>query len=99
MEGQDKFVSSYIEPKETMEYFSEGLRQAADAARRLADSQSHEIWKDISLLLNELHNTGVKLSRSKSLGRQKTLQILDNRETVMNKKLDDKRVKPKFLMN
>jgi hypothetical protein len=103
MDNQNNNIltSGYITEKETLEFFSEGLKQAASAARQLASAQSHEIWKDISLLLDELHNNGIQMACAKSLGRQKTLQILNHRETIMNKKLDDKRAaaKPKFLLN
>ena len=94
-------ADSIVTTKETIEFFSEGLRQAASAARQLAKAQNHPIWMDISCLLDELHNSGVELSRKKSLGRQKTLQILDRYETTMSDKLEESRSvrKPKFLLN
>lgn len=101
MDGQDKFVSPYINDRETIEFFNEGLKQAASAARQLAKAQNHPIWHDISTLCDEIHNTGIGLSQARSLGRQKTLKILDHRETVMAKKLDATRAaaKPKIILN
>lgn len=94
-------ATSYVSDKESIEYMLEGLKQAASAARELGKAQSHPIWVDIGLLLDEIHNRCLHLSTAKSLGRQKTLQILDNRENVMSKKLEETRPtpKPKFLLN
>lgn len=98
---QEDFVKSIITEKESIEFMSEGLKQAASAARELAVAQNHPIWVDIALLLMELRVHGLQIANGKSLGRQKTLQMLDDHETIMSKKLDEGRPqpKPKFLLN
>ena len=102
MDSKPEFiVSGYVSEKETIEFFNEGLLQASSAARQLAKAQKHEIWKDISILCDQIHNTGIHLAKSKPLSRQQTLQILDRREAAMSNKMDDNRpvAKPKFLLN
>lgn len=90
MDGlNDTFVDP-VNEKETMEFFCEGLLKASSSARELAIVQNHPIWHDVSLLLDEIRNKGVDLSKEKSLGRQKTLQILDIRENIMNKTLGER---------
>lgn len=98
---QEDFVTSIVTEKESIEFMSEGLKQAASAARELAVAQNHPIWADIALLCMELRVHGLQLANGKSIGRQKTLQIMDNYETMMSKKLDEVRPqpKPKFLLN
>lgn len=94
-------VTSIVTEKESIEFMSEGLKQAASAARELAIAQNHPIWADISLILMELRMHGLQIANGKSLGRQKTLQIIDRHETMMSSKLDDSRPQPtpKFLLN
>ena len=102
MEPQnDNLATSYVTEKESIEFMLEGLKQAASAARQLGKAQQHEIWIDIGLLMDEIHNRCFQLSTAKSLGRQKTLHILDARENVMSKKLEETRPqpKPKFILN
>lgn len=97
----DMLATSIVSEKETIEYFSEGLKQAASAARELAIAQNHQVWADIAILCMELRLYGIKLASEKALTRQKTLQILDHRENVMSKGLDDKRIleKQKILLH
>lgn len=97
----ETFVAPVVSEKETIEYFSEGLKQAASAARELAIAQNHPVWADIALLCMEIRLCGLKMATDKSLGRQKMLQLLDDRETIMPKTLADSRPpqKPKFLLN
>lgn len=94
------FVAPVTE-KESIEFFREGLKQASSAARQLASAQSHPIWDDISKILDEMHNNGMKLILGKPLSRQNTLMILDRREKVMSDKLDAERTptKPKLVVN
>lgn len=84
---QDAFVTPVSE-KESMEFMNEGLLKASSAARQLARIQNHPIWFDVSILLDEIRNNGINLANSKSLGRQKTLKILDIRENALNKKMN-----------
>ena len=85
------FELSRVSEKESMQYFSEGLRQAASAANALAHAQRHPIWFDIEKLLSELHNQGVMLSRAKSLTRMETLNILDARQKANSGTLNEHR--------
>ena len=50
----EDLVKSVVTEKESIEFMSEGLKQAASAARELAVAQNHPIWADIALLLMEL---------------------------------------------
>ena len=97
----DNLATSYVSEKESIEYMLEGLKQASSAARQLGKAQSHPIWVDIGMLMDEIHNRCLQLSTAKSMSRQRTLQILDSRENVMSKELDKTRLqaKPKFLLN
>lgn len=86
-----------ITEKETMEFFSEGLKQAESAARQLGILQNHFIWHDISSLLQSLRSHGIKLARSKPLTRSNVLSMLDIRQKRMAGDLDGKRPK-KFII-
>ena len=92
-----KFVTS-ISEQQTLEYFSEGLKQAASAAKQLALAQNAPIWARIAITCMDLRLAGLKLAHAKSISRQKTLQILDDREKIMSYKLEEGRPK-KFIMN
>ena len=91
---------SYISEKETMEFFCEGLRQASDAAIRLAKAQNHPIWEDISKLMDEMHNQGLYLARSKPLSRSHVLGMLDIRQKKSSDILEASRpkAKPKLIV-
>lgn len=95
------FTTGSVSEKESMEYFIDGLKQASSAARQLAMLQSHGIWADISKMLDEMNNSGVRIANSKPLSRQETIHILDERETRMSLALDAQRtkVKPKIIMS
>ena len=93
----DSFVTAITE-KETLEFFSEGLKQAASAAQQLAIAQNHSIWARIALTCMNIRLVGLKLASAKSLNRQTTLQILDRYEDVTSDKLEENRPK-KFLVN
>lgn len=97
----EDLVKSVVTEKESIEFMSEGLKQAASAARELAIAQNHPIWQDIALILMELRLHGIQIATGKSLGRQKTLQVLDQYETIMSNKLDEGRPqqKPKIILN
>lgn len=91
-------VMSYVSKVETMEFFKEGLRQAASAAIQLAAAQNHPIWADIATLCQELEYKGLVLSNAKALSRQDRLVIVDKREAALNQKIAAAE-KPKLIMN
>lgn len=91
------FVTRVTE-RETVEFFHEGLCQAAGAARQLAILQQHEIWSDVSKLLDEIHNNGMKMILAKPLSRTDVLSMLDKRESRTLENLDKIR-KPKLIVN
>jgi len=90
LDHADKFVTPITE-KETIEFFSEGLKQAASAAKDLAVEQNHPIWGQIALACSELRLYGIQLANGKYIGRQKALQILDLREKKMSDNLEKSR--------
>jgi len=93
----DKFVTA-ISEVETMEFFSEGLKQAASAAQQLALAQNNAIWVRIALTCMNIRIAGLKLANAKAMGRQATLQMLDRYEEATSDKLEESRPK-KFLIN
>ena len=69
-----------ISEKESMEFFDDGLKYAADRARQLAKKQSHPIWADIALILEEMRDKGKKIAEGKSMGRLDVLAHMAIRE-------------------
>jgi hypothetical protein len=100
-EGQGFTKLSVITEKETMEFFTQGLRKAASAAKELAKLQENFIWADISILLNELHNSGVTLATSKALKRTEVLTMIGDRQKTLEKQTNASRVpsSKKFIIN
>jgi len=89
-----------ISERETLEFFNEGLKEAASAARQLGLAQEHPIWTDISTLCDHIRSQGIQLFTSRGLSWTETLKILDDRQNMTSGVLDAKR-KPakKFLLN
>lgn len=92
--------TTLVTEKESMEFFMEGLKKASSAARQLAVLQNHFIWHDISKLLNDMHDDGVKLARGKALSRFETLEIVNAREKALTQKVEAERApsKPKLIV-
>lgn len=106
LEDEDDVTPQVIAPtlavvseQETMEFFSEGLKQAASAAMELSVAQSHPIWEDISALCLEMRKIGIDLSQAKPLSRFDALAFLDKKEKVMIKNLEEKSPSKKFIIH
>lgn len=88
-----------ISEREVCEFFNEGLKQAAAAAKQMGIAQEHEIWKDVGILCDHIRSQGLSLFTSKGLSWVETLKILDEREKMTASVLDAKRKPNKhFLM-
>jgi hypothetical protein len=72
-----------ITEKEVSEFFNHGLKQAADAAKKLGIAQSHEIWTDIAALCGNIRRQGMQMFNAKALTRIEVLKLCDSRQTVM----------------
>ena len=95
----DKSLTRITE-KEVCEFFNEGLKQAASAARQLGIVQEHDIWTDISTLCDHIRSQGLTLFTQRGLSWTETLKIIDDRQNMTSSVLEMKRSpKKKFLMS
>ena len=96
-DAKDKSLTPITE-RETFEFFVEGLRQASSAAMQMSRLQNHPIWADVSELLDEIHNHGVSLWKSKPLSRFEVLKMIDVKQSKSSDNLEKTRPK-KFIIN
>jgi len=89
-DAKDKSLTPITE-RETFEFFVEGLRQASSAAMQMSRLQNHPIWADVSELLDEIHNHGVSLWKSKPMSRFDVLQMIDGKQKKSVAALDESR--------
>lgn len=89
----------FINEKEALEYFVEGLRRASSRAKEMGRLQNHEIWMDISKICEEMLLSGVMIAESRPMGRMEVLAMINRREKRMGAKRDaEANPKPKLIM-
>ena len=88
--------ASYVTEKQTAEFFNDGLLQAASAARQLGVVQENPIWHDISIILDQMRNSGIDIANSKSLSRTQVLSMVDVRQKTLNAQVEASR-RPHFI--
>lgn len=68
---------SEMQKHESIERFSEGLKQAADRARMLGIAQKQPLWTQIATSLEQMRSNGMVIYSQKALTRQQALGMLD----------------------
>lgn len=71
---------SDMQTNETIERFVEGMKKASARARELGAAQQNKDWQRIAEFLDGIRAKGVTLCKSRALGRQEVLGMLDHRQ-------------------
>ena len=88
-----------INEYEIQEMFNEGLKQAADYAKRMGIVQEHPIWTDIATLCTHIRKQGMQMFNARAISRVETLKLCDDRQKMTNAVLENKRTpKKRFIM-
>lgn len=74
---------SDMEKNESIERYVEGLKCAADCLRQIGAAQKNRQWNKIAFNLDGLLQKGQAMYRSKALGRQEALSMIDNKVKTM----------------
>lgn len=71
---------SDMQEQESIERFIEGMKKAASRARELAAAQKNNDWLNVAKMLDGVRVNGIKLYNGRSMTRQDTLALLDQRQ-------------------
>lgn len=66
-----------MEQKESFERFDESMKKAASRCRELGAMIKDKNWHNIGKQLDALAHNGVKIYKSKAIGRQELLKTID----------------------